>query len=299
MTNPVNSFHTNFGRFYAHPKFALEHLQASTALSSFLANNNITERSDSPYSPNPSVTNITGMLNKSFLPPYYAKLVAEYAIDNLDGLAHAAEKFGRNVAIGQLKAVANQPNPASQIGDEVHNAIDLWVKKELPADHRFSTPTAVHMFEQFLFFMTQIPFKVIRSEFTVWSYEHGFAGTGDLMLLLEDDFLSPQGVLIPKGVWLTDAKTGNQAYPEVAMQTTALSHADVILDSDGNESPMPPIDFQGVVHVRPRSVKLHQLAKTDAAWEAFLACKRLFDWNRFDRDLVLQTPFKTEFQKAA
>jgi hypothetical protein len=238
------------------------------------------------YSPKPSVTNIIGMLDKRFLPPFYAKVVAEYAIANLDSLAAVVGKFGPQVAVGTLKAVPNRRNDASAIGDEVHSAIEKWCGGEEP-DNPFTTTTAAAMYAQWQYFTTQFPLTIHRSEFTVWSYTHGYAGTGDLLFETQE------------GLWLVDAKTGRAVYPEVALQTSALANADVILDSEGNEAAMPFIPIQGVVHVRPRSVKLHKLGRTAAAFDAFLSCKRLFDWKRFDADSVLQEPFKTERPKAA
>lgn len=233
---------------------------------------------EGPFSPRPSITNIIGMIDKKFLPGYYARLVAEYAVRNLPTIQYQAEKFGEDYAIGSLKAVPSAPNRNANIGDEIHDAIDQWVKdrEHVP---EFSTSTAANMYHQWLCFASQGAFEVVRSEFTVWSYAHGYAGTGDLML----DW---PGL----GLGIVDTKSGNQVYPEVALQTTALTHADVILDANGNESPMPRIDWQGVMHIRPRSIKLYELDRTDEAWETFLAAKRIFDWKRFDAPLVMATP---------
>lgn len=236
-------------------------------------------RDDSPYSPKPSITNIIGMLPKDFLAPWYAKLVAEYAIENLENLQGIVRKFGPQVAIGTLKAIPNQPHPNAAIGDEVHAAIDALVKGE-PATP-LTTHTAVNMFAQFVHFLEVRRPDISRTEYTVWSYEHGYAGTGDLLMDGE----------------VVDVKTGTDVHPEVALQTTAISHADVILSPQGDESPMPSITGHGVLHVRPRSVKLYKLYKTEEAFETFLAAKRIFDWRRFDADLVFGEPFKTEKPK--
>lgn len=271
MTNPLNSYQTNYGRFYAHPAAGL---QTDT---------------DDPfdlYAPRPSITNIIGMMHKSFLAPWYAKLVAEYAVTNMDALRYQVERFGPEVAIGSLKAVPSAPNVNAAIGDEIHAAIDDWCQLgHLPETHQFSTTTAAQMFAQWLHFADSHPMRIIRSEFTVWSYEFGYAGTGDLMWQADD------------GYWIVDAKSGNRVYPEVALQTSALAHADVILDANGNEHVMPVTQVQGVMHIRPRSVKLHRLEKTDQAWETFLACKRIFDWKRFDAPLVIQEPLVSQKTK--
>lgn len=266
MTNPLNSFQTNFGRFYAHPSSGLSNPQALLA----------SQDMSNPYSPKPSVTNIIGMMDKKFLPAFYAKLVAEHAVANLETIRYQAETFGPEVAIGSLKTVPNMPNRNASIGDEIHAAIDSYVQG-VPVTE-FATSTAEAMYRQWLGFIRDTPIDIVRSEFTVWSYKHGYAGTGDLMW-------RHAGKL-----WIVDTKSGNRVYPEVAMQTSALAHADVILDSDGNESEMPASDFQGVMHIRPRSVRLYRLDRTDEAFETFLACKRLFDWKRFDAPKVIGTP---------
>lgn len=276
MTQPANSFYTDFGRFYAHPSSGVPSVLARQLLSDF-------ELSQTRTAPNPSITNIIGMLDKAFLPPYYAKLVAEHAIANLDNLARTVAKFGPDVAIGTLKAIPSQPNPASAVGDEVHSAIEAHSKGlEIP---ELTTITATRMFAQYEHFLTKYPMRIVRSEFTVWSYEHGYAGTGDLMWETDD------------GLCIVDAKSGKEPHPEVAMQNSAIQRADVILDADGVEHPMPQAKKLYVLHVRPMSVKLHELDHLDEAYKAFLACKQLFDWKRFYYDSTILEPFKSERPK--
>jgi hypothetical protein len=207
------------------------------------------------------------MMDEGFKPDYYAKLVAEHAVTNLDQIRYQVDKFGPQVAIGALKAIPSQPNANAGIGDEIHLAIDQWCGNP-DNDPVFTTVTAAHMYEQWLNFVKKHPVEILRSEFTVWSYKYGYAGTGDL--LWRD--------LTDGRTGLIDTKSGNNVYPKVAMQTSALAHGDVIIHDDGTEEPMIPVDFQGVMHIRPRSVKLYQLQETDQAFKAFLACRELFEW---------------------
>lgn len=267
VTNPINSFQTNFGRFYSHPSSGVTDLNVFDG--------------EGPYHPKPSITNIIGMIDKKFLPPYYARLVAEYAVEHLDSIAYQVDKFGTKVAAGSLKNVVNAPNKNAAIGDEIHDAIDQFCNGQDPltaeGENRLSSLTALRMYEQWLYFAANYPMKIVRSEFTVWSYKHGYAGTGDLMIETAD------------GLGIVDTKSGNNVYPEVALQTSSLSRADVILDANGTESPMPKIDWQGVMHIRPRSIKLYRLDRTDEAFDTFLAAKRIFDWKRFDAPRVMAT----------
>lgn len=260
ITKPLYAFPTDFGRFYAHPASGLNGIGAT-----FLRD--LESLGDGPYSPNPSVTNVIGILDEGFLPEYYARLVAEHAVNNLDGIRDTLTKFGPQTAIGVLKAIPKRSNPAALIGDEVHAAIDAHHQGvDVPP---LTTITARRMFSRYMEFLNVYKPEVVRSEFTVWSYKHGYAGTGDLLLRF-------QGRL-----WVVDTKTGNRVYPKVAMQCSALAHADVLLDGDGNEHPMPQIDRLGVLHLRPMSARLYELEHGEEAFQAFLALKTAFDWVRF------------------
>lgn len=229
-------------------------------------------QTENEFSPRPSITNIIGVMDEGFLPGYYARLVAEYAVENLSGLNYQVAKFGPEIATNALKAIPSRPNPASAIGDEVHDAIDLFCHGEIKPYEDFATPTARNMFRQWRHFYDSARPEIIASEFTVWSYKHGYAGTGDLMVRWRDD------------AWIWDTKTGNRIYAKTAMQCAALANADVILTDDGRELPMPKTDKIGVLHVRPMSVKLYELQHPFAAFDAFLGLKRAFDWRRFWKD---------------
>jgi hypothetical protein len=272
MTKPKRAFDTEYGRFYAHP--------ASGVPSNIMRSAPFDP--SAPTSPKPSVTNIIALMDEGFLPGYYAKLVSEYAVANFSQLKYVAERFGPDVAIGQLKAVPNRPNPSSAIGDDVHNHIDLYHQGEDLPD--FETITAKHMFERYLQFYAAYKPNVMYSEFTVWSYKYGYAGSGDLMWMLDGKR------------WIVDSKTGIRPYPKVAMQNAALANADVIIEEDGTETPMPQADSLGVLHLRPMSCRLYPLQHTDAAFQAFLGLKTAFDWMRFEKQdtiplmPVLQVP---------
>jgi hypothetical protein len=221
------------------------------------------------------VTNIIKMLDEGFLPGFYSKLVAEYAVTNLGEIESTVKKFGEQVAVGMLKAVPNRTHPNGPIGDNAHAAIDAYTQgTELPP---FDTVTAAHMYESYLGFAGLYKPSCLRSEFTVWSYEHGYAGTGDLLWNLPG-----------LGTGVVDVKTGSRIWPKVGMQTAALSRAEIVLERDGTERPMPKVEWQGVLHVRPRSAKLYVIQHTDENFDAFLACLQLFNWTRFHKDTVLK-----------
>lgn len=217
------------------------------------------------------------LLDEGFLPGLYAKKVAEYAIDNLDSLGYWAEKFGRSVAVGNLKAIPDRPHPNSAIGDEVHDAVELWLTGRNPPEPDFQTITAKRMFHSFQGFVTHCRPVTIRSECTVWSYKHGYAGTADLLWDIEE----------LGGLGMVDMKTGQRIWPKTGMQIAALSNADTLIAVDGSESTMPEIKWQGILHVRPMSTKLYVIQHVEANFRAFLACLELFNWTRKQKDSII------------
>lgn len=263
MTAPSMAFDTEFGRFYSHPASGVQ-----SAIGITLA------MGDGPYAPRPSITNIIRMMDEGFLPGHYAKLVAEHAVDNFGQIQFTATRFGRDMAVGQLKAVPNRPHPNTVIGDEVHAAIDL-LHREGVITEDFTSSTSRQMFDRYRDFLDRHQPRVLRSEYTVWSYAHGYAGTGDLLWELGD------------ALWIVDTKTGVRPYPKVAMQNAALANADVILEPNGTEVAMHEAHKLGVLHLRPRSCRLYELEHVNAAWEAFLALKVAFDWMRFHKPLTI------------
>lgn len=243
---------------------------------------------EGPFAPKPSITNIIGTMNEDFLPGYYAKLVAEHAVNNLGALNYSVEKFGPQLAVNALKAVPNRPNPAAAVGDEVHTAIDvLHSTGAVTQPEDFSTTTARQMFAQYRHFAAVERPEIVATEFTVWSYRYGYAGTGDLLWRWRDAF------------WAVDTKTGNRVYPKVAMQCAALARADVIIDAQGEELPVPEVDKIGVLHVRPRSVKLYELQHAEQAFAAFVGLKAAFDWKRSYKERTITEPLVTTEHRAS
>jgi|SRR5579859_4757891 len=239
MTNPILAFPTEHGRFYQRP--------------------------GAEGAPVPSITNIINMKSK---PLFRAglKKAASYAAENRERLAALTEDE-------VFKLVSNPPQkddePAA-IGDLVHKWIEGFINGNPPAieEVRASPHTARWMFERFVsdFHNPRQP-QYTATEFTVWSNRYGYAGTADFSAMLYGHHT------------LVDTKTGKAAYPEVAMQLAAIANADFVLAPDGTESRVPEYTRYAVLHVRPRSAKLHPVYNIEAAFECFLALKHVFDWN--------------------
>lgn len=211
----------------------------------------------------PSVTTvIKGGIPKPALIPWAAKMAAEHAVANwlrLSAVPHEAR-------INEIKtAYKEYTEKAADRGDIVHSLIECWSTGQPYPDW----PKDVELFvDQFISFMAMERPEFIENEVTVWSNTYGYAGSADFIARIKGK------------VVLGDVKTGRRVYPEVGLQLAALANADFILREDGSEEPLPDIDGLVALHVRPRSWNLIPVYEADACFEAFLAAKRVMEWER-------------------
>jgi hypothetical protein len=250
MTDPALSIKTDRGRYYVHP---------------------------GKQSQVPSITNIKDMKNIPALKYWAARECADYTADNVAKLAGLNRDEVFQLVKGAPFQRTGKKNQSSLVGDIVHNWIDRTIKGEevdpsvyTGKDGREAEPPlqARQMWRQFSGpggFQDRYKPKWVASEFTVWSDTYGYAGTGDWY------------AYIGNALVLGDHKTGNNVYPDTAMQLSALANADYILEVDGTEKPLPKFDRFAVLHIRPLHSKLIPVEHTDEWFKAFLGLKACFD----------------------
>lgn len=275
MTAPILAQQTDHGRYYFHPS------RASSV---------------------PSITNIKGVKNIPALKYWGPKECATYAADNIAKLATLDRDEIFQLVKGAPFARSSAREAASKTGDIVHDWIDRTIKGETITDFTTWTDSngygtqvplqARQMWRQFTgagdqpgFLGTYRP-RWVASEFSVWSDKHGYAGTADWAAYIN-------GSLV-----LGDNKTGNNAYPDVAIQLAALANADFIIEPDGTEKPLPAFDRFAVLHLRPRGFRLHPVEHIGEAFKAFLGLKAVFDWMINYEDSTLAYAPKIEVRAA-
>lgn len=233
--------------------------------------------------PLPSVTNIIGMKDKPGLPRWAAKMVAEFTADNLDTVSKIRD---RAAVIDLLKGAPwRSSRNAADRGDAVHTWVDRYVKGDAPTEEevRAANRAEQGMWRQFLGITARYGIQYVQSEFTAWSDTHGYAGTADWMAKVGD---------VP--LLLGDTKTGKNVYPEVGMQLAAIANADVLLEPDGTERPVPKFDRFAVLHVRPTFARLQPVTRIPECFKAFLALRQVFEWSSEVSDSVLEYSPKVE-----
>lgn len=98
-------------------------------------------------------------------------------------------------------------------------------------------------------------------EIVIGNRTHRYCGTFDLLCQIDG-----------LGTCLIDIKTSKGIYGETALQLVAYRHAEVYLDpsNDNAETPMPEVDFCGVVWVRADGYDLVPYEAGDREWRTFL-----------------------------
>lgn len=217
----------------------------------------------------PSVTNILGNgIPKQALAPWNAKMVAEFAVKHRDEWGGLPEE----AAIDMLKRSPYRTTDRSaRAGKIVHNAIEQYVEG---VEHK--TPTDKALKNQYLAsiaFLNDFKVKARYSEVTIFSREHEYAGTTDLI----GEATLPKEITRgrPKrGNGIIDYKTGKRIYDEHSIQLNAYAFGDFIATQDGQEIPVPPIDFLIVVRPKKRGgyeAKVYEPSEDTLA--VFLAAK--------------------------
>lgn len=202
----------------------------------------------------PGVTTILKALPKDALINWAANATADAAIDRWDELA-GMKPAARLAAL--KKARYEDRDTAANRGTEVHNAAQRYLEGEeieLPDD------IAGHV-ESYISFVEDWQPEPLLVEAVVMSHRYGYAGTCDLGVTFDDPTIIArlaEQMKLPHLVGLGrpvrgigDIKTSRSGiFPETAWQVCAYRYADVYVDTDGNEQPMPEFDFAFALHIR-------------------------------------------------
>jgi hypothetical protein len=226
------------------------------------------------------VTSIIGAgIPKPFLAPWSAKMVAEYAVDKLDSWAGLAKEDPK-AAVDLLKRSPYRSTAEkADMGTIVHVAVEAYVRGEPLSDEQLAEELTERRVPQSKWrstrgyvkgaveFLSDLEPEILHSEATVYSREHGYAGTADLIAKLRVG-KSRRPVVI-------DYKTSKAIYDEVGLQLCAYSRADFVGLNDGTELPMPKNVRDGLA-VRLTPTGRYEPAPftlTDELFEVFLAAR--------------------------
>lgn len=225
---------------------------------------------------------LEGGIPKPFLIGWAAKMTAECAVDKHALVGQMIEADGERAAIDYLKSsrYRNMGTKADR-GTIVHAAIEAYLDgkpmgksdlEERLAEERVPRPmwkaTAGMVAGAMEFLFEQEP-EVLYSEATVYSREHSYAGTADLLVKMR--------VGKSKRPVVVDFKTSPRIYDETSLQLCAYARADFVGLNDGTEKPMPKGIVDGIaVRLTPTGkYEPVAFALTDDLYDVFLAARQV------------------------
>jgi len=225
----------------------------------------------------PGVTSVLGMLPKPFLKAWASKVVAETAVAMAPSLVQmsASDPAG---AIDYLKrAPGRSTQGAADIGTAAHSVFEAMSLGESVGQ---LSEALLPFQKHFQDFLDTVQPTYLRTEETVWSETHGYAGSFDA-------FAEIQG----QRCWVDNKTTKSGVHAEVALQLSAYKNADYMLDGDTGEQLLQPQADRGVVvHVRPEGWALYEVPVTDEVFAHFLDLRRVFTWDTTTSKAVVGKP---------
>lgn len=225
----------------------------------------------------PSVTTILGQMDKPALRPWTAKMVAEFAVDNI----LAWETLPRDAAVDMLKrAPYRETQKAADKGTIVHNTIEAHLGNEPTVD---LDENLLPYIAGALSFLEDHVAEVIQTEVTVFSREFRYAGTCDLIARLHSGRIA-----------VCDWKTSRSGlYPEVALQLVAYAKGDFIGLDDGTSVDMPDIDMGIGVHLPgDGTYTARPIEFTERMWKTFVGLRSVQAWKDGPEADALGAPMK-------
>lgn len=249
----------------------------------------------------PSVTSITDAVPKPWLQYWGQKIVAQCAIDNIDGLPQLLKVNGRKGVEDFLKnAPRRSTADAAQMGSTAHALFEqLAVEGECTIEEEDEEKAGYleGYADQFIDFMETVDPVFLHTEETVWSETHGYAGSFDAVVELHDlpsEILEQLGLSPRRKKPVTamlDYKTSKSGvYPETALQVSGYMNADFIMHGDGKKSKIPKCDIGLVLNVRPDYWRLFPLAASPEIFDVFLALMQVKQWEKIKKGALGKQP---------
>jgi hypothetical protein len=211
----------------------------------------------------PGVSAIKGMLPAPALENWYKKATAEYCVDHIDEVKALAAKDKQGAVDLVKDATTRHSKSAASKGTDVHALSEQLMRDKMEGVKSTFRATKEEMryLRNLARFISEFEVEPVRVETTVWSQEHEYAGTFDLMCRLKGW----------DGLYIVDYKSGaSGVYPDAGIQQTGYRWADSYIDEDGNFQDMPEVAGAFGMWLRPDGWALYPLKTDETMWETFL-----------------------------
>ena len=180
----------------------------------------------------PSVTTITGILDKPALVQWAANCAVDYVAGNLDRLKSDNVHEGEAVLLEARTAHKTVKDEAAGNGTMVHRAIELYINHD-PYEDLLATEEAKTAFSAFLSWEDKNHVLWEKTECEVFSEKHGYAGRFDAIATINGHR------------YLVDFKTSKGIWDEMKYQLCAYRQAYNEMLEEGQE----PIENIAILHL--------------------------------------------------
>lgn len=204
-------------------------------------------------------TALKGVPKDDVLKRWASKLVATYAVEHNHEVQQMIQNGGPGPAISFLKELPDQRrNDAAVRGTDVHSLAEQYIRGEEIQVSEHLEPYV----QGYANYIRDYNPTTVHEELIVASRTHGYAGKLDS---IQD---------IPRiGRALVDYKTSNGIYGVYALQCAAYRYAEVLVDENGHEHPMIPVDQVLILHIKPWDYALVPVRADENVLRMYLAAQ--------------------------
>lgn len=181
----------------------------------------------------PSVTTITGILDKPALLGWAANCAVDFIKEHLDDLKDPIDVHkGEDILEQARKAYTVKRDTAADAGTQCHHAIQMYIEGHDPYPS-LQCDEARNGYEAFLAWEKMNNVEWLESEVTVYSVNHGYAGRFDAIAMVNGHR------------YLIDFKTSKGVWDEHRYQVCAYRQAYNEMLPEGRE----PIENLAILHL--------------------------------------------------
>lgn len=218
-------------------------------------------------------TLLNGGLPKPALVGWAARSVAEYVAEHRDVIAAMSDAE----VMAFLPGVPNRDRDAKAMRGTAVHALAARIADGEEVDVPEAERDRIDAYLEWWHMWHPEPIAVERM---VVNRRHRYAGTFDMLANIPG-----------LGVTMLDLKTSDAGvYGDTALQLAAYGNAEVWIDDDGTERPMPKIDTYAVLWLPLGGWELHVYDVGEREFRTFLFCAEIARWGRDRNDRKAARP---------
>lgn len=225
----------------------------------------------------PSVTSIIGAgVPKPALVNWGPRVCGEWVSNNMSTLQAVEDK---KLIIDMVKGAPwRDRDAAADMGTMLHQYAEA-LTSGLPVPE---VPDKLVGFIKHLeLFLQEWKPDFTRTEVTVFNFKYGYAGTLDFLA-----GVSGHGLVLGDYKTSKFGRQGHGIYPETCLQLNAYANAEFMVDTNGVEIEMPPVDTLLAVNIRSDRYAVVPCEKSDRAFRAFLYAKQVSEFVKSGGEFV-------------